>query len=248
MEKLEEIWEKYDRRDLFISQYLEMEKDTQKILWWLDSEIEIYLKDYNVKEIYIFTKSIIWFCQTIFHEPEDIHLRNIKEIVIPKFDTISYLDKIMLIGNINEAYKYNKMNEINTLSDKIFNEFNMDKISEDFMILENHTIFRDVGNLITSNDPENYESDLEEFTQLIDSNLDIYRYIQFIDFYYSEFLKVISEEDIKKLILKIFSIKNFENYKELNIKFPIEFGRTIEYFKVYIIYKKIIKTLVYLNN
>lgn len=248
MEKLEEIWGKYDRRDLFRSQYLEMEKDTQKILRWLNSEIEIYLKDYNVKEIYIFIKSIIWFSQTTFHEPEDIHLRNIKEIVIPKFDTISYLDKIMLIGHMNEAYKYNKMNEINTLSDKIFNEFNMDKISKDFMILENHTIFRDVGNLIISNDPKNCELDEEEFIQLIDSNFDIYRYIQFIDFYYSEFLKVISEEDIKKLILKIFSIKNFENYKEINIKFPIEFDRTIEHFKVYIIYKKIIKTLVYLNN
>lgn len=248
MKKLEEIWGKYDKRDLFISQYLEMEKDTQKILRWLDSEIEMYLKDYTIKELYIFIKSIIWFCQTIFHEPEDRHLRNIKENVIPKFDTISYLDKIMLIGHMNEAYKYNKMNEINALTDRIFNEFNMDKISKDFMILENHTIFRDVGNLIISNDPGTYEFEVDEFTQLVDSNLDIYRYIQFIDFYYSEFLKVISKEDIKKLILKIFSIKNFENYKELNIKFPIEFGRATENFNVYNIYKKIIKTLVYLNN
>jgi hypothetical protein len=207
---------------------------------WFNENLPLYTKDYSKEECIRFVDAISWYDNMLFHQPEDAYLRTMKEKYYYNFENLSLLERIQVFGVVREAYL--KLDIILTdyrIHEVVKNILKTRNIKEEFeTTLEDHSIFKNIGDLLIDSKTETFEYDFDELIQLIDSNIDIFKYIRFIDFYYKEFTDIINEEDLKRLLLKLFKIKNFSYYYYPNLK-----AQVVDSVQVLLLYKKILKNI-----
>lgn len=207
---------------------------------WFNENLLLYTKDYSKEECMQFVDAITWYNSKLFHEQEEAYLRTMKENYYYNFEKLSLLEKIQVFGVVRDSYL--RLDIILTdykIHLIIKNILKDRKIKEDFKLeLEEHSIFKNIGDLLIDLKSETFEYDFDDLIQLIDSNIDMFKYIRFIDYYFKEIVEVIEINSLKKLILKIFKVKNFSYHLYPSLK-----DQVIDSVQVLLLYKKILKNI-----
>lgn len=220
-----------------------------KWLKWLETEYDFFRKDHSQIELIQIIKSFIWFNSLPKFGNENQNLDNLK-IRFEEFDNLNLIDKITVYGIITSSYLTKLKNENKLENNEIQNYILATRnIKDDYLInLENHSLFKNVGNLFLSQDGSRFDAELEDFIQILDSNLEIFKYIRFIDYYFYEFNTFMSKERIKELVQIIFDITDFKNFIYPEYINPSETEIILVYKKIFTNLKRIISVKINPNE